>query len=279
MSAVYPLVHEKLPFSAYLDLVGESSTALRQMLISPLQYRHYIRQGREDTDTLRIGRAVHTATLEPMQFLREYVLWEGGRRAGKAWEEFQAEHEGKTILKPELYDPAVAMAEAIKAHPVAGALFTGAGRNELSIQWRHSSGMVCKARIDRLGDALIDIKTARDITPHSFGAASIRYGYHVQLAYYADAVKAAGLGTLPVRLVVVEKAPPYDVVVYDIDDAQLDLGRQEYERALQLIKDCRLTNSWPGQAPLHPLLLKLPAWAQPEFDEEAAIQFGEEVIQ
>ncbi len=276
-SAVYPLVIEKLPFEKYRELPGEHSTGLRRALVSPLEYDYYKRNEREDTDTLRIGRAVHTATLEPLQFLREYVLFEG-RRAGKVWEEFEEKHKGKTILKPEQYDPAAAMSEAIRNHAVAGPLFSGAGRNELTIQWRHESGTLCKARIDRLYSSLIDIKTASDITPHAFEAASFRYGYHVQAAFYADAAKAAGLGEFPVRFVVVQKRPPHDVIVYEIGQAEIERGRADYEKALAIIAECRKTGVWPGAAPSEPVPLHLPGWALPEFDEEA-VNFGEEIIQ
>lgn len=279
MSAVYPLVIEKLPFSKYCELPGEHSTGLRRALVSPLEYDYYKRNEREDTDTLRIGRAVHTATLEPLQFMREYVLWEGGRRAGKDWDKFEIEHAGKTILKPEQYDPAVVMAEAIRAHPVSGPLFAGAGRNELTIQWRHESGALCKARVDRLSSALIDIKTASDITPHGFASAAMRYGYFTQMAFYHDAVKSAGLGLYRVKIVVVQKKPPHDVVVYDIGDDELAAGREQYERALAIVAECTKTGVWPGQAPVEPVPLRLPAWALPNFEEGALPDFGDEVIQ
>jgi hypothetical protein len=278
-SKVYPLVIEKLPFDRYRELPGEHSTTLRRALVSPLEYYWHKKNEREDSDTLRIGRAVHTATLEPLRFLKEYVLWEGGRRAGKIWEAFEVEHAGKTILKPEQYDPAVAMSEAIRAHAVAGPLFSVSGKSELTIQWRHESGRLCKARIDRLGTALIDIKTAHDITPHGFSAAAQRYGYFAQMAFYADAVKAAGLGTFPVRIVAVQKKAPHDVAVYEIGDDELAAGRADYERALSVIAECEKTGVWPGMAASEAIPLKLPAWAVGAALDEEPIEFGSEVIQ
>jgi hypothetical protein len=279
-SAIYPLVIEKLPFERYRELPGEHSTGLRRALVSPLEYDHYKRNAREDSDALRVGRAVHTATLEPLQFLREYILWEGGTRRGKDWDAFEVEHAGKTILKTDQYDPVVAMADAIRAHPVAGPLVAGVGRNELTIQWRHGSGALCKARIDRLtDDALIDIKSASDITPDAFERASYRYGYHVQAAFYRDAVRAALDTAPPVLLIVVAKKAPFDVVVREIDLAALDAGREQYERALAVVAECTKTGKWPGMAPSEPLPLRLPAWAMPGFDEAAAVQFGEETLQ
>lgn len=91
-------------------------------------------------------------------------------------------------------------------------------------------------------------------------------------------MKAAGLGTFPVRFVVVQKKAPHDVVVYDVDDAQLDKGREEYERALLLIAQCERNKKWPGQAPSEPVLLKLPAWAAPDYSEESLTMNGEQLF-
>jgi hypothetical protein len=278
-SKVYPIVYEKIPFSTYRELPGEHSTGLRRALVSPLEYDHYKRNEREDSDTLRVGRGVHTAVLEPLQFLREYVLFDG-RRAGKIWDAFEVEHAGKTILKHEQYDPIVAMAEAIRGHPVAGPLFAGRGRNEWTVQWRHSSGALCKARIDRLtATDLIDIKTAADITPHGFSSSAMRYGYFTQMAFYHDACVAAGLGLPRVKIVAVQKKAPFDVVAYEIGDDELAAGREQYERALSIVAECNKSGEWPGQAPIEAVPLKLPSWAQ-SFNEDAVagIMFGDEVV-
>jgi exodeoxyribonuclease VIII len=213
--------------------------------------------------------------LEIQQFLREYALYDG-RRAGKDWEAFKAANDGKTILKDDHYNTALAVSEAVKAHPVAGPLFRGQGRNELTIQWTHDSGTLCKARIDRLGTALIDLKTARDVSPAGFGRACANYGYVTQLAFYADAAKAAGLGVFPVRIVVVQKVAPYDVAVYDINDDQLEVGRREYEKALGVVAKCKASGVWPGVAPVEPLPLQLPVWSQLSIEDD--ITFNGEAI-
>jgi hypothetical protein len=281
-SAVYPLVHEKLPFRKYIELPGEHSTALRRMLTSPLEYQHYKKAEREETDALVIGRAAHTATLEMPQFLREYALQPDDIkvRRGAAWDKFEADNAGKTILRDADYTLALAIAERIRAHKKAGPLFAGPGRNELSIQWRHESGALCKARLDRFTAAgdLIDLKTTADLTPEVFEAQSYRkYGYHVQAAFYLDAARAAGLDAKRVVIVCASKKEPIDVLVRPVDAALLDEGREAYERALQRIAECTASGDWPGMSEDEEVPLKLPPWAM-KFDEES-IDLGAEVIQ
>ncbi len=281
-SAVYPLVIEKMPFEQYVELPGEHSTLLKCALVSAKEYDHHKRNERADTDSFRIGRAAHTAALEPARFLREYALMpEGMIRRGAKWDEFEAMNEGKTILKSEQYDLALAMAESMRSHEVSGPLLTGAGRNELTIRWRHASGALCKARIDRLCGAVVDLKTAADISEHGFQAAAWRLGYFMQMAFYADAVAAAGLGSLPAKIITVQKSAPHDVVVYDVDPSEIEAGREDYEKALALVAECTKSGKWPGRAPVAALTLRRPAWAMSAFDEDAAdaIDFGSEAIQ
>ncbi len=77
-----------LPFDAYLDLDAVSATGLKDILVSPLLYAWRKEHGRDDRDTLRVGRATHSAILEPHCLERDYATWEGGRRYGKEWEAF-----------------------------------------------------------------------------------------------------------------------------------------------------------------------------------------------
>lgn len=270
-SVIYPLTIERLPFEKYRELHGENASSLIHALDSAKAYRFAKDNPREDNDTYRAGRAAHTAVLEPMRFLKEYVIWEGGDRRGKAWEEFKAKNEGKTILKPELYDPAVAQRDAVMAHPIAGALFREPGRGELTIQWRHRSGLLCKSRIDWLCSALVDLKTTSAKSPEQFERQAYDLKYHVRMAFYLDACRAIGVDA-PVKLVVVPKAAPHDVYVTTLDPALLDAGREEYERAIDLVQSCQKTGVWPGRAEREELSLKLPAWAQ-KFDEEEALTY------
>ena len=66
---------ERLPFERYVDLPGEHATELRDILVSPLQYHRRKDKPRPDSDALRVGRAGHTAILEPDRFMFEYVVW------------------------------------------------------------------------------------------------------------------------------------------------------------------------------------------------------------
>lgn len=268
-----------LPFEQYLDLPEESATSLKDMLTSPLLYWRRRQMPRQDTDTLRQGRAGHTAILEPDRFMLEYALWpkKNGRRFGAKWDDFRAAHEAQTILTEEQYKTALKMRDAARAHPVAKRYLEERGQVELSIKWVHPrTGIRLKSRLDWLCSALVDIKTTRNPAPGRFSSDAAKFGYALQLALYGDAVTVATGEALPTKLLAIQSMEPFDVVVFDVPEDVLQVGRQQYEDALDKVIECRKSGIWPGLAHDEEVTLHLPAWAVPE--DEEPIVFGDQAI-
>lgn len=259
-------IHEGLPFDRYCALPGESASGLRNFLVSPLYYHWWREHPQPETDAMRTGRATHAAVLEPHRFKSEYAVWDGGVRRGKDWDAFRIENEsfGRTIITEDQRDKAIAISQAVRAHPIAGALLAEQGKAELSITWRHPrTGLACKARPDWLGSSLIDLKTTKDVEPRLFSSQSARLLYHVQLAFYVNALAAVGV-EVPVKLIVVQNVEPFDVAVYDVPSEVIIIGEQLFEGALDRLQSCRATGVWPGIAHDQELTLRLPTWALPD---------------
>lgn len=278
-----------IPFEEYVRRPEAHATALWHLLTSPLAYWSRTQQRPPDTDALRQGRAGHTGILEPDRFLLEYAVWRSekdGRRFGKKWDAFCEANADKCILTEAQYAAALRMRDAVNKHAVASRLVIGPGDNELTLRWVHqSTGIACKARIDRLAAgaagadaALVDIKTTRDPSPRAFGASAARYGYCFQLAFYGDGVVAAlGRKPPPTKIIAVQNCEPFDVVVYDLGQDELAKGREQVERAMTLLALCTASKLWPGIAPDAEVPLVLPAWASPETDAEPVTFGGEEI--
>lgn len=217
---------------------------------------------------MRLGKATHTAVLEPQRFAAEYVVWEAARNSN-AWKAFKFEHEarGKTILTARQQETALLVAKAVRGHKLAGALLAEPGKAELSISWTHKrTGFQCKARIDWLCSALVDLKTTADPSPRLFSGTAARFGIHAQLAFYSAALAAVGLSA-PAKLIVAQSVEPYDVCVYSVSDEVLIHGEQRYETALDQLAECRRTGRWPGLAPDEEIPLHLPSWAMPDYED------------
>lgn len=234
---------------------------LKEMRRSPLQFNFRRHNPREDTKRLMAGRAGHTAILEPDRFLLDYALWTGDRRAGKEWDKFCAANGGKTILKAEDYAAALGQRDAVRAHPVAANLLR-AGRPEETVFWTDSeTGLACKARLDWLGEALVDVKTTVDVDARRFGALAYRYGYHCQLAFYLRGLRANGID-VPAKIIAVETAEPYEVAVFGLDEDVLWAGDEEVGELLRRVSQCEVAKAWPVRYPAEEPLA-LPSWAFP----------------
>ncbi len=242
-------------------------TTLKELRRSPLHYKWRAEHEREDSTRLLLGRGVHTAILEPDQFLLDYALFEGERRQGKAWDACVEFNEGKSILKGEEYRLCLAIRDAVRGHPVAGP-YLAKGRAEQVLTWKdEKTGLLCKARLDWIGSALVDVKSASSVDAREFGSTSARMGYHSQLAFYQAGLRAVG-SSLPAKLIAVEIAPPHDVAVFDVGaDAQY-AGEEECGELMRRLAECRELGHWPGRYPVNEETLDLPKWAFPD-DEEA----------
>jgi len=152
----------------------------------------------------------------------------------------------------------LAMNDAVMAHPLARAAFTG-HKAEQSVFWEED-GLVLKCRPDAWRPGLlVDLKTGRDASPDAFGKTAHEFGYHQSAAHYIDGVKAATGEELPFHFVLVEKTAPYLVSVVELDIEAINIGRQLNDRAKRIYRECVESNTWPGYPNAD--LISLPMWA------------------
>jgi hypothetical protein len=246
-------------------------SSLKHMTESPLVYKHRLENEREDTPAFAMGRLTHTLVFEPEKFGREYAIWSEGDRRGNAWKDFQAENAGKTIFKPNEIEQAVAMADAVKRHPLVRPYLDG-GLFEHVIRWTDPETRIeCKARPDWLlpdQQILLDLKSTRSIDARRFGGDVARYAYYAQLGHYHNGVIHA-LGWKPRRtlIVAVEKDAPHDVGVFEITQDDLILGKEEVRALLERLQECRASNTWPGRYTSEQVL-ELPGYIHGEVEFE-----------
>jgi len=261
----------------YFDLPGCNWSSIKWLRESPMMYRYRLDHPQADTPAFALGRATHSLVFEPLTFDRDYVIWEGGTRRGKEWDAFRAEHVDQTIFKPDEIDEAIAMADAVRRHPLVQP-YLEAGRFEVPLQWTdESTGLACKAKPDWLIDdrrILLDLKTCESIHGRRFGSKAARYGYHCQLAHYRAGVQAA-LGWYPERvlIVAVEKGPPYDVAIFAATFEDLCAGEAEVAELLRMLKACRDADHWPGRY-TEEQALQLPAWVTMDDDDDDPESMG-----
>jgi hypothetical protein len=251
--------------AAYASLSGERYSTLKHMARSALHYRYACENDTQpDTDAMVLGRVVHMMVFEPARVDTDVRIWDG-RRAGKEWEAFCAEHAGRDIIKPGPFEMAKQIAAS--ARLAAGRLLSD-GQSEVVMQWTDAeTGLVCKGRLDHIsrGFGIIDLKTTNDASPIAFGRRASGLGYVEQAAMYTDAAEANGWGKLPYTFLAVEQRPPFAATLYTATDDHIELGRDAYRGWLRTVKACHESGLWPSYPPA---VLSLPKWALPGEDND-----------
>lgn len=293
---VTPGVYPSMPAVQYHALDGASNSRLTQLMRSPAHLKAYLAEPKKDTTALRIGRAAHSAILEPDDFDASFTVADRCQAITKAggqcnnsglafhsdlgWlcgvhtKNVPGEFDSRRIIVPPAdYAMCVGIRDSVLASASACALLSGDGDAELTLVWDDvASGVRCKGRLDRhaphiSSGCIVDVKTTRDASRREFERAIFSHGYHRQGALYLDGAKANGLAAEHFVIIAVEKEPPYAVAVYRLTEGAIDAGREQLASLLARYADCVERNEWPSY-PDEVQDIALPHYAWAQIDEE-----------
>lgn len=243
--------HKKLP----LDQHHFSSSQLKELLKDPEDFKtkNIDRKLEDDrrNPAFDIGTYFHTAVLEPHLLDDECIVWKGGRRSGKLWQEFQVKHEKKAILTiPELV-LAENLIKGVEKNDVAWDLIDHPDATEEYSLFGKILGIPVKVRLDTLvlgkdKSYIADLKSTtgnvRDV--ESLKAKISKYGYDLSAALYMDLVNDyIDYNKLPFAhitdfyLIFATKDYPSSKVYRLYEGGKgIAVGRAKYERALTELK-------------------------------------------
>src|SRR5580704_1506717 len=179
-----------------------SSTGARRLLppSCPAKFRYEAANPPPAKDHLELGSAAHKMVLGAGAEI--VVIKAKDWRGGAARDERDAARaEGFLPLLTAEYQQVQAMAAAIRAHPIAAALFNPErGKPEQSLFWQDPETDVwCRSRFDWLPDLsarerliITDYKTSVSADPRAFAKSAANYGYHQQDPFYRDGARVLG---------------------------------------------------------------------------------------
>lgn len=232
--------------SPYPVGVPQRFSSLKAMGKSPAHCLHAMRFPYEPTVSMRLGSGAHSLLLGGPNI----VTYDGKVRRGKAWDDFKDAHADDLILNESETETAHAIANAVRANPIAmRVLFQPGMLYEQTIHWEWQ-GRPFRCTPDARGRShLVDLKTTRDAEPDRFLRDAIRMGYHAQLALYGLAMEATN-GSKPrdSYIVAVESKPPHCVTVLELTTRAIDQGEKLCRAWMDRFKECEAANSWPGYA-------------------------------
>lgn len=265
---------KSLPMEEYhADRSRLSKSMISDFADCPARFKHrYIDDNpREETDSLRVGKAIHTLALEPELWAAEYVVLDVDKRTKAGKEEWaEAEASGKTILRQKQYEDIEGMANALTRNPLALALLKSPGYVEATIHWDHE-GIPAKCRPDFLRNdgLIIDLKTCRSAKPSLFHRDAENYHYALSVALTCSGYESLhGKPADNYVFLCVETEAPYIIECYEsmapMDEVSgltyLEYGRYHLEALLNRYRECLAANHWPTYSgKIEPM--KAPAWA------------------
>lgn len=290
-----PGVYEGVPIDVYhganlCDGPSISSSGLRTIWSeSPAHYwagsaLNPKRAPAADKPQFAVGRLAHKLLLEGRAgFEDEFAVrpeeWSDWRsKDAKMWREAMLA-EGKTVVTPEDMELVVGMAESLRAHPLVKAPYRILdGMVEKSLVFRHAeTGVWLKSRPDVIpndsGD-LVDLKTTVSVTTDALEKSLGSYGYQMQAALAAMALKATtGIEMQSFSFVWVEKAPPFCVRVTALRSEDLLRGAMQVDAAARIFADCLESGVWhgPGGTQSDAEYLALPSFAAKRIDDQLEV--------
>lgn len=245
----------------YFGTPAYSQSDLKTVLDCPQllwELKHNGGRRKKPTPAMQSGTIDHMAILEPDKFEKTFATCgPKNTKLGKAQAK-AAEEAGLEPITESQYVEAHNVLLAIKKHPLANKLLTN-GHPEVSVYSTDvSTGLDVKGKLDWLGDDIIvDLKTVSGggASPTAFAKQIVNFKYHLQAAHYLELAQAKRF-----IFVVVERDFPYQIGIYELDEAALAEGRWLRKKALDTVALCLASNYWPGYTPAKPQTLSLPPW-------------------
>ncbi len=214
------------------------------------QYESGKYQRPEDKEAFILGDLVHTRVLEPHLFEERFIEMphiDRRTKQGKLdYEEFQIKAAGKSLVKPDMIEHADAMVQSLLDNSTVSDLIQDA-QYEKSIYWEHKpTGIICKARPDIWNGKIVsDLKTTLDAGYRGFQMSAFKHGYFLQAAMIYEALKSIGQAFDTFVFICVEKAAPYSVGLYMLDDEALQFGLDQFHMLMERFAESKQTNNWP----------------------------------
>lgn len=252
-----------------LDLVNVSPLHYWQAYLSPPEQRVIKRS--KDFD---LGIALHIICLEYDDWPDRHAIKPEVDMRTKIGREtmmnFSDEHAGKVLLRQKELVTVQRMRDAIFRHKNARAALTGKLLTEHIVKWTDPvTGAPCKCRFDCINlskGVAPDIKTTDDASPLAFAKSIANFRYFVQHPFYMDGYFESGDFEdnldMDFLFIAVEKEPPYSVEIYQLDQEDVDFGREVYRRDLKRYMQARTSNKWPSYSDGGINAISLPKWAK-----------------
>ena len=235
---ITPITDNEVTDKNYYDdhMYMTNSTLKMFMEKSPKYFNYRQNNPIKPTAPMKFGTAFHMYELEGREiFEKHYAVEPDGidRRTtlGKATlEKFNQTLNGREVISYKDFQLIIGMYNNLGKSEQYD-LLENCNEFEKIYLWNNDTLKIkCKGKIDAINTRdkyIVDLKTTRDANPESFKETIINQKYHMQAAFYCDA-----LGYKDYYIYAIEKSKPHCVCVYKISQKLLAEGRLMYTQAI-----------------------------------------------
>lgn len=227
--------------------------ALHEIELSPSRAAHLLESQkhflldlqapRETSDAMASGILLHEMILEGKSLEgRVAVKPEGmtfATKEGKAWRD-AIQGQGMQIMTEAAHLDLLAMHEAFQEAGLMELLDSRITQREALLKGS-SDGVRIKGYVDAMGPGwVLDIKTARDVSPSGFAKAAADQHYLMKAAWYCELAAQNGwddAGDIKFIWATVENTAPYCVVFYEAGLQDLRFGRRQMDFCIRSFKE------------------------------------------
>lgn len=225
-----------------------SSSKLKLLYQDPAKFKAEVidKQGKKlEGDFLDEGSACHTQILEPEKYNEEFVVFDGFKRQGAAWEKFKSENTDRTILTKPQSVRVGRYVDSIKRRKEAIELFKG-GIAEQTMA-TELLGVKVKARCDYIipeRGIIVDLKTTSKPAGIDFFKLTIdQYYYQLSAALYMQVAFDLYKKNFDFYFVVVSKSD-LQTDVYRLSKETAAIGHHMVNKALVQYRKCSESGIW-----------------------------------
>ena len=250
-----------------------SRSELRAFGRNPSKWKR--KNQKDTTEAMRYGNLLDAMLLAPEYFKEKFIRqpdtypaegkkgepptekrWSGNSTWCKEWME-GAEVAGLTPYKSDEYGAAKDARLRLEDDPDIARVLANATKQVFIVVHYNDAKTGLRVPVKILvdivpgskpeNDSLADLKSAADACGETWPSHVFKMGYHYQAAMYLDAYNACTREDRQLfRHIVSESDEPFEPALRCLSSEFIELGRNEYQRDLELFCQCVVTDRWPG---------------------------------
>lgn len=226
----------KIGFAEYQAKEALNQSTIKQILKSPQKWALGFAETKT-TKEMDFGSLCHDLVLSPNELLKKYIFcgYDKLDLRKKEHKELKdkADKLNKILVTKNDRDKAD---ELYKNNLYFFDNFLDKSKGDCELSYfGEFMGVECKARFDYISKDrkhIVDLKFVAEASKDGFTRAISSFGYYIQAAFYIDLI-----GAETFTFLAVEKAEPYMIGLYQIDNASLDFGRDRIKKAIEIFKN------------------------------------------